>query len=82
MKFIEKFRYAKNQLCSTSQWLFFYGSIIPLIILILSIIYYAMTDTYTERSTAIIGVKTAFGIFAEFMISGLIFDCIHSSKTK
>lgn len=81
MKFFEKFRYAENQLCKTSQRLFFYGSIIPLIILIISIIYYGITGTYTERELAIMGVKTSFGIFAEFMLAGLIFDCIKSTRS-
>lgn len=77
MKFINKFKYAANQLCSVSEKLLFYGIITALIILIFSIIYYGFTGTYTaEREIALIGVKTSFGIFTEFILAGLIFDCV------
>jgi len=81
LKFKEKLIYAFSNLSEISKKLFFYGSVIPLILLIGSIILYAF-GTYTEREIAIFAIQSSFGIFAEFMLAGLIFDCIIKERDK
>ena len=69
----------------TSVLLMFYGIRLALGVLVIGIIAhlyneYFLCSRYTNTIFCITVIQAAFSLFVQFIIGGLIFDCISSAK--